>query len=43
LTSFEIVQGNIADIHADAIVNAANEQLARGKGVCASFSAKANT
>lgn len=41
MTSFEIVQGNIADIHADAIVNAANEQLARGGGVCGAIFAKA--
>lgn len=41
MTSFEIVQGNIADIHADAIVNAANEQLARGEGVCGAIFTKA--
>lgn len=34
MTKFEIALGNIADLKVDAIVNAANEQLAAGSGVC---------
>jgi len=41
MTKFEIAIGNIADIKADAIVNAANEQLAEGSGVCGAIFAKA--
>lgn len=41
MTKFEIAIGNIADIKADAIVNAANEQLAAGSGVCGALFAKA--
>lgn len=41
MTTFAIVIGNVADIKADAIVNAANEQLAEGSGVCGAIFAKA--
>lgn len=41
MTEFEIATGNIADLKADAIVNAANEQLASGSGVCGAIFAKA--
>lgn len=41
MTNFRIQVGNIADIKADAIVNAANEQLAAGSGVCGAIFAKA--
>lgn len=41
MTKFEIVVGNIADIKVDAIVNAANERLAEGSGVCGAIFAKA--
>lgn len=41
MTKFEIAIGNIADIKADAIVNAANEKLAEGSGVCGAIFAKA--
>lgn len=41
MTKFEIAIGNIADLQADAIVNAANEQLAAGSGVCGAIFAKA--
>lgn len=41
MTIFEIQIGDIADIKADVIVNAANERLARGTGVCGAIFAKA--
>lgn len=41
MTTFEIAVGNIADIKSDAIVNAANEQLASGSGVCGAIFEKA--
>lgn len=41
MTKFEIVLGNIADIKADAIVNAANTELATGSGVCGAIFKKA--
>lgn len=41
MTKFEFAIGNIADLKADAIVNAANEQLARGSGVCGAIFEKA--
>lgn len=41
MTKFEIQIGNIADIKADAIVNAANQKLVAGSGVCGAIFAKA--
>lgn len=41
MTKFEIVLGNIADIKADAIVNAANTEMAAGSGVCGAIFKKA--
>jgi O-acetyl-ADP-ribose deacetylase (regulator of RNase III) len=41
MTKFEIVVGNIADIKADAVVNAANPELAAGSGVCGAIFQKA--
>ena len=41
MTKFEIVVGNIAGIKADAIVNAANTELAAGSGVCGAIFEKA--
>lgn len=41
MTKFEIAIGNIAELKADAIVNAANEQLAAGSGVCGAIFEKA--
>ena len=32
--AFKKVKGNITEMKTDAIVNAANSQLARGGGVC---------
>src|SRR5262245_9747250 len=34
MTQPEVLLGDITHLHVDAIVNAANEQLARGGGVC---------
>jgi O-acetyl-ADP-ribose deacetylase (regulator of RNase III) len=42
MTKFEIAIGNIADLKADAIVNAANEKLEAGGGVCGAIFAKAS-
>ena len=41
MTRFEIAIGNIADLKVDAIVNAANEKLEAGGGVCGAIFAKA--
>jgi O-acetyl-ADP-ribose deacetylase (regulator of RNase III) len=41
MTKFEIASGSIADLKVDAIVNAANEQLSNGSGVCGAIFAKA--
>lgn len=41
MTKFEITVGNIVEIKADAIVNAANENLTAGGGVCGAIFEKA--
>lgn len=41
MTKFEIAIGNIDDLKADAIVNAANEKLEAGGGVCGAIFEKA--
>lgn len=41
MTNFEVVVADIAEAQADAIVNAANEQLAEGGGVCGAIFEKA--
>ena len=39
-TQLELVQGDITDLHVDAIVNAANEQLQLGGGVAGAIKRK---
>lgn len=41
MAKFNVIVGNIADQSADAIVNAANEFLAPGGGVCGAIFEKA--